>query len=282
MDIKSFKSAEMPRDVLFFLEVKGNNHKYYHHYTNIDSLIKMIHSKYFLLTRGNSVNINDQHEYRAKGSAELWNKTYLASFAYGDSENMAMWGLYGLPWEEAIRISIPQKAMKKWIAGISDVFSARFINGNLQTEQLRVPFRARLSDIVYIDGKQDSESSKLYWNGESVSLKDRPLLKGIDLEPQMTGFIKNDAWKYENEVRVHIQLQKETDEERIAIKLTDEVVSSMIITAGPYFKGNLEEKIAEKVPFVLNNFQFEESGFKNLVKYRSLCTMCQHETFVRK
>lgn len=282
MDIKNFKSIENVNDVLFFLEVKGNNHNYYHHYTNVDCLIKMIHSKYFLLTRGNSVNTNDQHEYRAKGSAELWNKTYLGSFAYGESENMAMWGLYGLPWEEAIRISIPQKAMKNWISGISDIFSAEIVDGNLQVNQLRIPFRTKLSDIVYIDGKQNSESSKLYWNGNSVSLKDKPLLKGIDLEPDMTGFIKNDAWKYENEVRVHIQLQRKTNEERIAIKLTDEVISSMIITAGPYFKETLKKSIKQKIPFVLNDFQFEESGFKNLVKYRSLCTMCKYETFVRK
>ncbi len=282
MDIKNFKSIETIDDMLSFLGVKGNNHNYYHHYTNIDSLIKMIHSKFFLLTRGNSVNINDQHEYRAKGSAELWDKTYLGSFAYGDSENMAMWGLYGLPWEEAVRISIPKKAMKKWIEGVSDVFSAEIINGNLRTEHLRISFQAKLSDIVYIDEKQNSASSKLYWNSEMLALNNRVLLKGIDLEPQMTGFIKNDAWKYENEVRVHIQLRRKTGKERLAIRLTDEVISSMTITAGPYFKGDLANRIEERIPFALHNSQFYESGFKNLVKYRSLCTMCQHEKFMRK
>ena len=55
MDIKSFKSAEMPRDVLFFLEVKGNNHKYYHHYTNID---KNHMTEYLKLNDRLSKNIN--------------------------------------------------------------------------------------------------------------------------------------------------------------------------------------------------------------------------------
>lgn len=282
MDIKKFKSVESIEDVLFFLEVKGNNHNYYHHYTNLENLIKMVHSKFFLLTRGNSININDQHEYRAKGSAECWDRTYLGSFSFGESENMAMWGLYGLPWDEAIRISIPKKVMKKWIAGTADVYSAKFVDGALKTQQLRTPFRARLSDIVYIDGKQGSNSSKLFWNSESLFLQEKALLRGIDLEPQMTGFIKNDAWKYENEVRVHIQLQKAVEEERLAIKITDEVISSLMITVGPYFKGNIIDKINEKIPFALNDTQIEESGFKDLVKYRSLCTMCQHENFIRK
>ena len=278
----SFKSIETIEQLLDFLEAKGNNHNYYHHYTTLDNLIKMIDSRYFLMTRGDSVNINDQHEYRAKGSAALWRKTYLGSFAYGESENMAMWGLYGLPWDEAVRISIPRKAMEKWVLSVTDVFSAEIVNKELHTKRLKTPFDIRLSDIVYIKGERGSNESKLLWNDKSISLKGKLMLKGIDLDDRMTGFIKSDAWKYENEVRIHIQFQTTVNTDRIAIPLPIEVISSMSITTGPYFTGDPFEKIRAKIPYLVNTEQMTESGFKNLVKYKSLCTMCRHKTFVRK
>lgn len=74
-------------------------------------LFENIRKRVLLLTRGNSLNINDQHEALMKGSWSTWNRTYIGSFAYGQSENMAMWGLYGQPETDAIRIAIPRAEM---------------------------------------------------------------------------------------------------------------------------------------------------------------------------
>ena len=101
LDIKSVDS------IINYLEQKGKNHRVYYHYTTWESLKKIMENKSFLLTRGNSLKINDQHEANKKGVKEVWDRTYIGSFAFGSSENMAMWGLYGLPWEDAIRIAIP-------------------------------------------------------------------------------------------------------------------------------------------------------------------------------
>ncbi len=65
--------------------------------------------------------INDQHEALMKGSWNIWNRTYIGSFSYGSSENMAMWGLYGLPWEDAVRLEIPRVFMLNWIKSIEYV-----------------------------------------------------------------------------------------------------------------------------------------------------------------
>ena len=42
----------------------------------------------------------------------------------------------------------------------------------------------------------------------------------MDTRPEMTGFIKNDAWRYENEVGIYIQLQTAIRSERIDNRAT--------------------------------------------------------------
>ena len=277
--IEEFKQLTTTSDLLEFLKKKGMNHNYYHHYTSLESVIKIIASEFFLLTRGTATCMNDQQECLAKGSQELWNQTYIGSFSYGDSENMAMWGLYSLPWEDAVRISIPKSAMLKWISGIDQVYKVTL--PILEKEEISPLPRVVLSDIVYTNGKQNDITSKLYWNNSSIRVNENQFY-GIDYRPEMTGFIKNDAWRYENEVRIHIQLQRDIQSERIGINIPPEVIDSLMITAGPYFSGDLLSRIAGKIPQVLNIHQVQESGFKRLVNYRTLCSMCGKEPFVRK
>lgn len=73
-----------------FLSDKGKNHEQYYHYTTWSSFEKIYQNQSFLLTRGNSLHINDQHEAHMKGTWDEWNKTYVGSFSFGHAENMAM------------------------------------------------------------------------------------------------------------------------------------------------------------------------------------------------
>lgn len=277
-----FNKIKTVSDMLGFLETKGCNHNEYHHYTDLESVIKMIDSGYFHLTRGDSTAMNDQHEWQEKGSHETWKRTYIGCFAFGESENMAMWGLYSLPWEDAVRISIPRKAMTNWINNTHNIYSVSFHNGTCERNLLPAQAVVKLSDIVYINGKRYSDSSKLFWNDKSLALSDTPELIGIDQRADMTGFIKNDAWRYENEVRVHIQLENKVSTDKIAIKLSGDIIPSMTITAGPYFSGDLLQRIKEKIPQIVHEKQTNQSGFKHLVNYKTLCGMCMHNEFQRK
>lgn len=122
MCTKQLKDVTDVDALVSFLKTKGENHKCYYHYTSWDSFLKIYENASFLLTRGNSLNINDQHEALMKGSWSTWNRTYIGSFAYGQSENMAMWGLYGQPETDAIRIAIPRAEMLNWIHGTKEVY----------------------------------------------------------------------------------------------------------------------------------------------------------------
>ena len=260
--------------MISFLKEKGGNHEYYYHYTTWDSLSKILRNKTFLLTRGNSLSINDQHEAHMKGSWDEWNKTYIGSFAFGSFENMAMWGLYGLPWRDAVRIAISKKNMICWVNSIKDILL--FENG--QTINYQGGFDAFLNDVIYIDGKKGLGNFQLTHYGRSISVSDTYPLDGIDIDPKMTGFIKNSAWQYENEVRIHIRLSHDTGYEKISVYVPNDVINSMIITTGPYFRwkdDHLYCKLNEEG-------RIAESGFKNLVNYKELCSMCQHKSFVRK
>ncbi len=273
---KKLKEVDSVQSLLNFLEMKGNNHENYHHYTNIDSLIHIISSGYFHLTKGNSISINDQHEAKMKGSYDMWQKTYIGSFAFGESENMAMWGLYGLPWEDAVRITIPRKIMKEWISQTNEVFGVNQVDGGCERVKLAVDANIKLSDIIYINGKRNSNSSKLSWSNESINIDNNSVFSRIDTRSEMTGFIKNEAWKYENEVRIHIQTKDPVEHEKIAIKIPDEVISSMVITKGPYFCGDLMERVENRYQQMLYSSQINDSGFKDLVRYRTLCSLCQY------
>lgn len=271
-DIMNFKDINSIDQLLDYLRGKGRNHKYYYHYTSWDSLSKIYNESSFLLTRGNSLVINDQHEALMKGSWHEWNRTYIGSFSFGTAENMAMWGLYGLPWEDAVRIAIPQKAMLHWIDSIKKVYLWNGKRCNAIAAEIC------LSDVVYVSGERESDKLQLTHKDRSIWTTNKRGLFRVDTDPRMTGYIKNYAWKYENEVRLHIQLPCSTGYEKIMVTIPDEVVDSMEITTGPSFVYKADD-LYEKL---LRENKITPSGFENLVKYRPLCSICQNGPFSKK
>ena len=271
--MESKKSLQSIDEVIDFLKHKGSNHKYYYHYTTWDSLSKIIRNKSFLLTRGNSISINDQHEALMKGSHELWNKTYIGSFAFGSSENMAMWGLYGLPWEDAVRVAIPKQEMLKWIYGIKEVY----IWNNRKIDKID-EFDLSLADMLYVSGSSTGKDMKLTHKERSWSTINMPGLHRLDTAPQMTGYIKNFAWHYENEVRIRIQLPYSTGYEKILLDIPQSTIDSFQITTGPNFVWKDDALFKQ----LIHNGRINESSFNGLVKYRELCSLCQHKSFERR
>lgn len=259
--------------MICFLKEKGLNHKKYYHYTSWDSMKKIFQNKSFLLTRGNSLTINDQHEALMKGSWDEWNKIFIGSFSFGSSENMAMWGLYGMPWADGVRIAIPKDAMRWWIKSIQHI--NLFRNG--QVFDYQDGFDVGLNDIVYVSGRVGVDRPQLTHYGISFTVSDTYPLWGIDTAKAMTGYIKNYAWQYENEVRLRIRLVQDTGYERISVPIPDGVIDSITVTTGPSFEER-NDVLYEKLK---KAGRIEESGFKHLVNFKDMCRMCQHN-FVKK
>lgn len=270
---KNLKDVTDIPELLAYLEEKGRNHTVYYHYTSWDSFSKIYTGGSFLLTRGNSLTINDQHEAIMKGSMREWNKTYIGSFNFGHGENMAMWGLYGLPWEDAVRICIPKKAMLQWIDSIKEVY---VWDGKKKKESLSA--RVRLSDIVYVSGEPAGSDLRLTRSDETLETKDKPALRAVDTRAEMTGFIKNHAWRYENEVRIHVRLPDSICYEKILITIPPEVLQEITVTKGPSFlhKG---DAVYSKL---FHEGKIRPSSFENLVRYRPLCQICKNAPFEKR
>ena len=263
---KKMNEVQNVENLIQYLQQKGQNHKYYYHYTTWDSFEKIYQNKSFLLTRGNSLNINDQHEALMKGSYYIWNKTYIGSFSHGSSENMAMWGLYGQPPQDAIRIAIPKAAMLEWVKAIEKVY---IWNGEpINPTQAKIA----LTDIVYASGESYSGNLNLYRGSEVISTKNISGLRFVDRDKKMTRYIKNIAWRYENEVRLRIELPDCYLSEKIMIDVPEIVLNSMTIMKGPSF----EPKNSELYLQLREYGRIEESTFTHLLKFRSLCDYCVH------
>ena len=270
--MSSFTDIKSVDSMILFLQEKGKNHENYYHYTTWDAVKKIISGTSFLLTRGNSLAINDQHEAHMQGSWDEWNKTYIGSFAFGSAENMAMWGLYGLPWSDAVRLTIPKDKMNVWVNSIKQI--NLFENG--KTAPFRDSFDVSLNDVAYVS--EDKGVQKYSHYGRHITASKGHPLYGMNTLKEMTGYVKNYAWQYENEVRMRIHLHHSTGYEKILIDVPEEVINSIEITVGPYFKWKSEE-LYERLQ---HEGRIKDSAFKELVNYRELCSLCQHGSFVKK
>ena len=64
----------------------------------------------------------------------------------------------------------------------------------------------------------------------------------------------------------------------LLIDVPQEVIDSIEITVGPYFKWKNEELFEQ----LQHEGRIKDSAFRGLVNYRELCSMCQHGSFARK
>lgn len=150
--INSFKEVRSIDELIGYLEIKGGNHRNCYHYTNKNGLNGILRSRKLHISRGDQMN--DKQEL-TKGDEQTWEKVYLASFNYGDEENMAMWGLYGVPHEDAIRITIPGTKIKEWISSTDKVYQVESLrSGKYEYHELAELDRIVLTDVVYASGKK--------------------------------------------------------------------------------------------------------------------------------
>lgn len=183
--------------VVDFLKSNGRSHRCYYHYTDLRAVVGMIKNDKFHLSCGEKMNDGDEIH---RGSTNIWSHIYLASFNFGDNENMALWGLYSIPWETGVRIEIPGKAMRAWIDGLKHK-SPLYVVGkdshkNFTYDLIDAPYRAILTDVVYAENKVSKKDNEI--NPETaLSLKHNSgkldVSEGMDSDPGMTGFVKNMA-----------------------------------------------------------------------------------------
>lgn len=282
-----------PEKLADFLKYLSLTHTWYHHYTTLESLEKILKNHTFIMTKGASRKLNDLHEIDEKGVRETWERTYITCFGYTGEEsinytsntkgnfrgeeNMAMWGLYGKPKSEAIRISFPRETFFKLVNKASvkvktddtnninediideiyptDVFYAKGSNKDSALEfQTHIDKRIEFGFYKINNDKEDNRLFEFLKNNK------------------LTGCVKNYSWHYEDEVRIIARIKKVEENDNnvkndvkkvlkknsIFLNIPDDLLKSFTITTGPNFTKDKElaellmkHKITTSLPSVL-------------------------------
>ncbi len=201
--------------------------QYVSHYTSYDVASKILSNK--MLHLNNPKNMNDGLEFSS--DAMDASKIYFTSFTLENRENIAMWSMYGQPWEKGVKLSIPKKIFMDWLKQIKEVYNIdpdtcmAILSDPINEES----FIASISRVAYVEWSDEGDVKTISC-GDAKNEK----LKSVDVQ-LLTGLIKDAAWAYEKEIRLRVDLKERTDVDRIAVAISNEVMDSLIVTTGPRF-----------------------------------------------
>lgn len=266
--VTDFKGIESPSELIHYLSNindRLNHTSVLCQYTSLKAVIGIISDKSWYL--GSPKNMNDGLELQH--GLDTRNDIFFSSFMAEQKESIAMWSMYAQPWEDGIMISIPVKEFKQWIRDIKIVYRANPVT--------KKPDRGA---FVYLNKAKISVTRVAYSNqnihGETQSLTcgtaKNYLLKSID-DPSLIGYIKDDAWSYEKEVRLRADLGIGIDYEGVAVDVPDYVIDAMVITKGPRFVGDLTERLQTEIS---RKMKTESSLFYDKLKYTP-CDGCTYK-----
>lgn len=270
----NFRKIETADGLIRYLDdfsARAESYSYIYHYTSLSNLIKILRNECWHLA--NAENMNDKLEYD-HGDPERWKHIFFASFMGDSKESIGMWSMYSQPWETGVKIALPTSAVKKWIKETSFIYP---VNSNYAIVDSPIAIsneeaELKLSSVVYsnADSLETSKQEEcLSWSNTTNTI-----LKYAYAFPQLTGYIKDKAWDYEKEIRLKAIIPSTYNYKRFAVKLSQDLISSMIITASPLFEGNLQTKIEEEIKFQIKT---EPSIFSGRLKnIKTICSDCEY------
>lgn len=284
MTPSAFSRIDTISGLRFYLDDSANRLKssiYIHHYTTLENVVKMICGGSWHL--GNAAKMNDKLEYE-NGDAQRWDNLFFSCFMCEDKESIGMWSMYAQPWEKGVKISLPSKDVRDWINAANELWeiSIKDYKPTGRTIPLdKDKVSLRLSAVAYsnADSMQDSSEEKLMWSNQT----NRNIHNAVRI-PELTGYIKDMAWAYEKEIRVKAEFQNAGEIQRVAVPLTNEIISRMIITASPLFEGDLQKELEKMIADQLgvdksynisNSMKIDHSIFTHRLKIKTICQNCQ-------
>ena len=242
------------------------NDKYIYHYTNLEAALSIIKNGYWILF--NPCNMNDKLEFSNYDEKDYEN-IFFTSFMSEQKESIAMWTMYAQPWDVGVKIAIESKAFKKWIQEIEVVYSADAKRKTVSEET-----------TISVNKKNKEKSRLLIHKVAYINSDDKKIICGrannkhlVDkiTNTELIGYIKDDAWEYEKELRLRFDVLTGQKYDAVAIKLTDDLISAIEIVKGPKFNGDLKEKIKEK----LGNIQIKTDKSRYFEKLNKIpCDDC--------
>ena len=269
---KGFEDLDSEQEIIEFLKKKGANHiGGYFHYTNIDALKGMLKHRKLHLSHGSEMN--DLLEPK-KGSIEEWKRLYVASFSVGNDESMAMWGIYGDPLAEALRIKFRCKSLRDCIKNC-DLYEVKLNEDKFIYEPLNTDFTIELIDVAYLS--HGKKHSTLYWNGEALRGTQKKYLNTLYNNTSFAGCLKNIAWKYERETRILVKLKSGLPNvKKIAIDIS-KAFDDIEMLCGPCLTKEHLEALLESS----EGIAISESQNLGYIHFKNKCQECNHKRTTR-
>lgn len=230
-----------------YLMNQANSYERLYHYTTYEALLSIIKGKCFRLSRLDL--LNDKAELKLGQHNEMI-KHYVMSFTR-EKEYVSMWAMYGKTNGIKLRLDFDGKNFFNKKAKIySDSEKHTLINKyttkklfELEPGNYREPIQ--FSDIAYLDKTSNT-----------IKHNTRPF-KGLSVNEKIidsiTGFVKYDAWEFEKETRLKVQLSKDnysTDKELpeyIYYSIPDDLIRSFHVTYNPWMSQILKEEIQKSL-----------------------------------
>ena len=252
-----------------FAKQKGLSHQFYSRYLPLIRVKQMLEGKMIWLTRCDAPLFDDKIEHEKYGDKGEQKKLFFSCFSHTRQESAAMWGLYCPPTYQAIRIVLPQRAMKI----LKNVECVKINKGKVSAKTCPVVSNG-IGDIVYAavakdEEESDSRSNTLLWDGRySGKIED---LFDRKSGKRVTGFVKDAEWQFERESRLWVKIRGGYNENHLALRLPDGVIRSMRFTLSPWIdkaerefvKNRIRKWLDEAIKGAGDGVIFEESVLTN-------------------
>ncbi len=266
----AFRDLRTPDELVAYLSDASRrleNSEYIYHYTSLENAIKIMKGSLWHLA--DPKDMNDQLEYK-NGDRAKWKNIFFASFMAEDKESIGMWSMYAQPWESGVKIAIPSKTAREWIAKTPIVYeiSTQTFQKTGRTARLGEG-ELKLSAVAYTNGFEMTPPGKfkIMWSNQT----NEHISNLRQYQRELTGYMKDQAWAYEKEIRIMADFPNLNGFQRVGIDVPDFVINAMILTPSPLFEGDFYEKLHQTVQ---REVQIDRSLFSGRLNVKSICQNC--------
>lgn len=285
-DMKAEKKDRVSiEDFCSLLKYNGKTHNHgYYHYTTWGRFAKIMQGKFiegigkrklFALSRADGLN----------DGSESSKNVFIASFSYGDEEEVAMWTIYGVPHQEAVRLRFPMAAIMTWLREnpIDRVKMYGFKSKDGGVEELKDihPLVIDLVDVGYYgrnDKKKVAESNSVVYHSARHVLAPDGWANRVSRSAFTKTMFKQRGWAYEHEVRLVVQFAKgvKIPYQKLALDFTDLFDSLKADLKKNVLLGPSVKKSRLKAIKGIRISECDTSVFSGQLHMRTVCDWC-HE-----
>lgn len=209
---------------------KEKRELYLYHYTNLDAGFSILNGNSFWLA--SSDKMNDFLEGDFLKSSPMGSRFFFTSFSKNE-ESLAMYKMYA-PNPKGIVISFSYDMAEKIISDITNLETKKstlyIVRNNVLTNET-IDAEVYWSAVCYKELRKDEIFAETVSNSK---------IKRVFNQSELAGFVKPYGWRYEKEIRLCAITERAlNNNEKVAIKFSDEVANGIKITLCPGFDKQL-------------------------------------------